>query len=697
MIKKLVFTGIIISVFIFASSTRAEESRPASLPEYNLSVSFDIAASKIFGKAQIRVTAGKELIIHTEELKIIEAIADGKKIELAGKEDEKIVLQKNGIVEIVYEAEFKQSSVNMIDKKGITLRGTWYPLVEGMFVYSLKAALPEGHIAVSEANKITKSKKGDLVEFTFDFPYPLNDEDGISLIASKNFVVSKDSYYGIEIAAYLFPEEAHFAKTIIEHTKRYLKTYEKLLGRYPYKRLSIVEHFQQAGYSMPTYIFLGREDFKLPIEKTPLGHEIVHQWFGNYVYTDYDKGNWNEGLTIYFADHAYDEQQGKGWKCRRRILSNYKSYVKAAREFPLRDFTERYDLASRSIGYGKAAMVIHMLRKVAGDDLFYAAVRDFIRENKFRVASWDDIKKTFEKKTGKDLSWFFDQWINKKGTPRLSIEGVRATRSQEKFSVDFDLAQQGADFQLPVPVAFYSRGKKTTRIFTLGKDRQSFNVILPELPDEIVLDENLDLFRLLTPEEDPPTLARLASDEKKLVVLPSERKGLYREVIDIFEEKGEGIKPAYMTSGYPPRKGHAENEKQRRPGFLTKNGERKKRFFSKEMTEINDEAMKVSSLVVLGMDNPAINKLFGKTEFTKDHGSLLRVDIKKNPLNPEKVVAVVNISDNTSGRQKTAAAFEQIFEYPFYSMYYLKDGQIIKELKETQRGIRIKPDYRKLN
>ena len=474
-------------------------------------------------------------------------------------------------------------------------------------------------------------------------PIPSMTKTVLSLIASSNFVVLKDSYNGIEIFTYLFPEEAGFAKTLLEHTKRYLEMYEKLLGRYPYKRLSIVEHFEPAGYSMPTYILLGREDFKLPIEKTPFGHEIVHQWFGNYVYTDYDKGNWNEGFTIYFADHFYAEQNNKGWQYSRRILSNYKSYVKGTREFPLRAFTERYDLASRSIGYGKAAMVVHMLRKMVGDDLFYASIRDFIRENKFRVASWVDIKKTFEQKTGKDLSWFFNQWIDKKGAPRLSIEGVRVTRSKKKFRVDFDLAQHGTDFQLPVPVTFHSKGKETMRIFTLGKDRESFNVILPELPDEIVLDENFDLFRALTPDEDPPTLGRLASDENRLVVLPPGRKGMYREIIDVFNKKGEGIKPAYMMSGYPPRKDCSGDGQKRRLRFSMKNGEQKKQFFSQELTKISDEVMKASSIVVLGRDNPVIERLFGRTEIPKDDGSPLRVDIKKNPLNPEKVVAIINV------------------------------------------------------
>jgi hypothetical protein len=677
--------ALIIAIVICAPSVHAAGSAAAFLPQYNLNVSFDVDASKIFGRAEIHAKAGSELTIHTDNLKIIEATVEGKKTDFTGDEH-KIALEKDGIVKIVYEAEFKSSDDNIISKKGIALRGLWYPLVEGMSVYSLKAALPDGHIAISEAEKITMDKKGDTAHFAFKFPYPLNEKDGISLIASKNFVISKDIYNGIEIAAYLLPEEAHFAKTFIEHTKRYLKTYEKLLGKYPYKRLSIVEHFQQAGYSMPTYIFLGMDDFKLPIEKTPLGHEIVHQWFGNYVYTDYDRGNWNEGLTIYFADHSYDEQQGSGWKCRRRILSNYKSYVKAAKEFPLREFTWRYDFASRSIGYGKAAMVVHMLRKEVGDKLFYASIRDFIKENRFRVASWDDIKKVFEKKTGKDLSWFFDQWINRKGMPELSMDNISINKAQKRFSINFDIIQKKTELELPIPVAFYSKGKKITRIFTINKERERFSIVLPERPDEIVIDENLDLFRAPAPDEDPPTLARLASDENKIVVMPSQRKGMYNEIVDVFNEKGKDIELAYMKSGIAPRKLYSEDDRKRGSRFQIKNGDRKKRFFSKEMTEINDEAMKASSIVVLGADNPVIEKLFGKTKSPGDSVSPLRVDIKKNPLNTEKVVAIVDVAK----RQDTSSAFEQIFEYPFYSSYYLKDGRMIKELKEMPRGIRFK-------
>jgi hypothetical protein len=95
------------------------------------------------------------------------------------------------------------------------------------------------------------------------------------------------------------------------------------------------------------------------------------------------------------------------------------------------------------------------------------------------------------------------------------MDNINIGKMQKQFSINFNLIQKNTDFRLPVPVSFYSNGKKTTKIFTLDKSRESFNIILPQRPDEIVIDEDYDLFRALSVDEDPPTLERLASDEKK--------------------------------------------------------------------------------------------------------------------------------------------------------------------------------------
>ena len=204
-------------------------------------------------------------------------------------------------------------------------------------------------------------------------------------MASDQYRVVRDRFAGVDILAYFFPADAELAPTYIEWTKRYLKLYGEMLGPYPYKRFSIVENILPTGYSMPTFTLLGQDVVRLPfIPETSLGHEVLHQWFGNLVYIDYAKGNWAEGLTTYLADHLFEEQKNAGTAYRKALLIDYQSYVHEGNEFPLTDFRVRTDNASKAIGYGKAAMVFHMLKKGLGSDVFLRSLRYFISVHRHR-------------------------------------------------------------------------------------------------------------------------------------------------------------------------------------------------------------------------------------------------------------------------------------------------------------------------
>jgi len=165
---------------------------------------------------------------------------------------------------------------NVVDGRGIFLTGIWYPQPDQTCNFHLTATLPDGYEAISEAETIRKTTPDGQTIFSFAFPHPL---DSIHLIATNRYTIVQDHFNGIEIFAYFFHEDAGLAQTYFQHTKRYLRLYENLIGRYPYKRFSIVENFLPTGYSMPTYTLLGKEVVRLPfIVETSLGHEILHQW-----------------------------------------------------------------------------------------------------------------------------------------------------------------------------------------------------------------------------------------------------------------------------------------------------------------------------------------------------------------------------------------------------------------------------------
>ena len=507
---------LIIMVLFLPAFTSAAE-----LPEYHLDVSFDIQTSKITGAARI-VARSKDITVNTGQLKILDVSLNKQRIPF---DIRKGILKTSGtdkgLVEIRYEGVFRDNN-NVIGEKGISLTGLWYPQIEGLFRYRLKATLPEGYEAVSEAEGIIKNTKNGSAEFIFDFPHPI---DGITLVAAKRYKIIKDSFNDIEILAYFFHEDIELAKKYIEYTKKYLKLYEGIIGKYPYKRFSVVENFLSTGYSMPTYTLLGQDVVRLPfIVETSLGHEILHQWFGNLVYADYEKGNWTEGLTTYLSDHLYEEQKGKGWEYRKQALIDYASYVNKKNEFPVREFRGRFDSASKAIGYSKTALIFHMLKKMTGEDGFYRSLRNLVKEKAFQKASWDDLRTIFERNYRKDLKWFFRQWLDEKGLPDLRFENVKAARKGSKFEVSFDIAQGEKVYIMDVPVTIYSGGMKIKDSFRVDKKTNSFSMVVDMGPEKMVMDEDYDIARQFSDKEIPPVIARLIGDEKILIALPVSKK-----------------------------------------------------------------------------------------------------------------------------------------------------------------------------
>jgi aminopeptidase N len=639
---------LLVFLLILPNITYALERYEEGLLDYTIEVSFDIQASQIKGVVTVSAKKGQELNLFMGELKLLYVTLDKEHLE-SSKQNEilRILPSREGMVEIGYEGIFKEPSSNshgmeptdVMSGKGIFLTGTWYPKPDQMCRYRLTANLPRGYEAISEAEIIDKKPKGEQTAFTFDFPHPL---DAIHLIATDRYTLVKDQFEGVEIFAYFFQEDADLISTYLNHTKQYLKLYDRLIGKFPYKRFSIVENFLPTGYSMPTYTLLGQVVVRLPfIPETSLGHEILHQWFGDSVYIDDQMGNWAEGLTTYLADHLYEEEKGRGSEYRKGALMNYMSYVNNKNEFPLRDFVERRDEASEAIGYGKALMVFQMLKDLVGDERFYESIRYFVTDRRFKRASWRDLQFAFEKFYLKDLSWFFNQWVGEKGLPEFFLNEVEVTPSGANFKTTFTVVQEKKAFVLDLPVTLYSHRGKTKNLFHLASEKERFEMISDDLPEKIAIDEDYDVARKLSLSEFPPVIARLVGDENAIVVLPSSGMEIYGEAIKIFEERGAK---------------------------------------ASEPSRITFEDLKTNALVILRADNPMVGRLYGG--LVAQGG--FSVVIKENPWNRWKVAGIFDAS--SEGEVK--AALPKIFHYGKYSVLSFDHGvNIFKKIDESGRGI----------
>jgi uncharacterized iron-regulated protein len=604
---------------------------------YGLDVKINTQEKTITGTARLKAGANKKIGLSVRNLERLNV--DGKAV-TATAESISLTVQSGKDTVINYEVSFADTGSNFVDKDHVFLTEEWYPQPDILAEYALSVTLPRNFTATSEAEAVTVQEHGETKTFNFQFKHPL---DALHLAASTRYVLKEDRYNNIAIEAYFFKEDAQLAESYMAQSKKYLQMYETMLAPYPYQRFAIVENILPTGDSMPTFTLMGNQVLHLPfIIKTSLGHEILHQWFGNSVYVDYAHGNWAEGLTNYLADQHYAALEHKDAAYRKQILLDYHAYVNANNAMPMADFQSRRNRAQSAIGYGKSAMLFHELRKRFGDKTFFAALQNFILENRFRKASWHDIQRSFEKVAGEKLYVEFGHWLTRKDIPRLSAKDAELRVEQGELKLNFTLWQEGEPYELRIPIVLDTGKGRNERFLEVMQAEENISLTLDEPPIEVVIDENYDLMRQLAPEEIPPVLGSIMGKEKLIMIASSWQRGKYELLMDAL-----GVEDITYVS----------------PDHVT---------FAQ---------MKENSFVIAGYDNTLMDMLFG--EQTVPEGGV-HLNVLKNPYNGAERIMLLHVKSKAEAK----AVQQKISHYGKYTELAFKDGKnIYKRIAETANGL----------
>lgn len=434
-----------------------------------------------------------------------------------------------------------------ISPEGCYLSGAsgWYPHFEDTLVtFKLETVLPEPYDSVAGGDRASRRSLAGKAVTVWETAKP---QDEITMTCGKYTEYSRQEG-ALTSFAFLRGPDPELAARYLEATSKYVKLYSDLLGPYPYGKFALVENFWDTGYGMPSFTLLGPKVIRLPfIISSSYPHEILHNWWGNGVFVDYEKGNWCEGLTAYLADYLIAESRGKGRDHRMTTLQKYSDYVSGGKDFPLTEFRSRHSSSSEAVGYGKALMTYHMLRGLLGDEKFRAGLRDFYAANAYKFASFDDLRAAFEKLTGPErLKPFFDQWTRRAGAPALALRGAQVTRGgpDEDYTLEFTLAQtqEGPPYALEVPAAIRLAGAAAPRMktLTMRTKEETFHYSSPLAPVRLEIDPEFDLFRALSPLETPPTLSRLLGAAGPAIILPAGEAGApWRELAGAWNKDRE--------------------------------------------------------------------------------------------------------------------------------------------------------------
>ncbi|HQQ93776.1 MAG TPA: M1 family aminopeptidase [Bacteroidia bacterium] len=276
---------------------------------------------------------------------------------------------------------------------------------------------------------------------------------------------------GKEISYYVEKEYEPHAKAIFGDTPEMIDFFSKVLGvDYPWPKYAQVVVRDYVSGAMENTSATLHGDFMVYQTtreiadghkgNSVIAHELFHQWFGDLVTCE----SWsnlplNESFATY-GEYIWEEYKfGRdaadyhGWQSRQGYLNSHQENNLI--RFEYEDKEDMFD----AISYNKGGQVLHMLRKAVGDEAFFASLKLYLDNNRYRSAEIHNLRLAFEEVTGKDLNWFFNQWFLNKGRPKLKVsQTYKASDKQLELSVEQnqDLSKYPL-YILPLEIDLYTK------------------------------------------------------------------------------------------------------------------------------------------------------------------------------------------------------------------------------------------------
>jgi len=390
---------------------------------------------------------------------------------------------------------------------GVYLPGydAWIPQHDaGPIRYRITVKLPPDQRAVVTGKLVSEQLSDALYQATFEVTHS---GEAPSLFAGPYLVKERISQ-GLRLRTYFHAELADLADIYLDAADGYLQRYQASIGAYPYADFHIISAPLPVGLGFPNLTYVGRQVIPLPFMRTrSLAHEVLHNWWGNGITVDHASGNWAEGLTTYMADYALARDKGEAEARSMRVkwLRDYAA-LPAQRDQPVRAFKSKQHQASQVIGYNKVAFIFHMLANEIGQPAFADGLQRFWTGHVYGQAAWRDLQAAFEQAAGRDLDWFFKQWLERSGAPRLSLGAHSVEMVATGYRTRVEILQPVKGYRFKLPLLLDTADGTQLHELTVTDTLTRVEFVTPAKPRYLSVDPGSDVFRRLQQDETPPIL-----------------------------------------------------------------------------------------------------------------------------------------------------------------------------------------------
>ncbi|WP_300689625.1 M1 family aminopeptidase [Chryseobacterium sp.] len=329
------------------------------------------------------------------------------------------------------------------------------------------------------------------------------------------YAIVKDKWKNIPVDYYIEKEYEPYAKQIYGNTPEMIDFFSKKMNYdYPWAKYAQISgrNYVSGAMENTTATLHGSDILQKPGQlidenkwEDTIAHELFHHWFGDLVTAEsWSNLTVNESFANY-SEYLWNEYKYGKDQADYHLMSDVNMYLHNPGDF--KKNLVRFNYASREdvfdlVTYQKGGGILNMLRNYLGDDAFFAGMNDYLRTNEYQNAEAHQLRLSFEKVSGKDLNWFFNQWYFGSGNPKINYT---STFEPVKKQVAVTVTQtQDQPFEFPLAIDVYDNGKpKRYHVWVNAEAKNTFNFDVSKTPDLLNINADGVLLAEITDTKTP--------------------------------------------------------------------------------------------------------------------------------------------------------------------------------------------------
>ncbi|HMV50979.1 MAG TPA: M1 family aminopeptidase [Blastocatellia bacterium] len=464
-------------------------------------------------KAGLKEEAVKEVPSDPNELQFIQDARENMNVRVdlgtvaPARQPLTLVFEYQGALESAQGGPINNARLAFVGDSGSYLfyAARWFPFHEyaaDRSTYEISLKVPKEVLVAGYSEQpvvpvpsVDPTSKAEFSTYSFVSTKPLLPGN----FAAGKYIIRSAKFGGLAVDFYVKAGDEKWADHAVDVVGKHLEFYSTKFGPYAFgNKLVVAETDEETleTYTGAGIMFVSPRALSSGIDEK-LAREVAYQWWGQAVGLRSFDDTWlSQGLAE-FSTLLYQKDELNEAQYQQTVQAELEKALAFEQSSSIRNAPKQLDdqtPAYRSVVFHKGALVFNMLRQLLGEKEFDKLLQDYYQKYSGKNLTIDEFETFASKAAGRDLRFFFGQWVDSTGVPEFRAE-YRMLRLKEGFRVPGTVKQDLDTFEMPVDIILKTEAGNERQTLLLKGTSADFDITTKSNPVEVIVDPDTKLLR----------------------------------------------------------------------------------------------------------------------------------------------------------------------------------------------------------